>query len=160
MHSLFLNPVNVHEVHRVILSLKCKSVGIDAVPVRVIKLLSPIISPVVSFLINKTFSEGDFPTAFKLAKIVPIHKGGKADDINNYRPISILNNFSKVFEKCMHRRLYRYLDSNGLLSNRQFGFRENRSTMQAINNLLTPVYRELDDGNLVFALFLDLKKSL
>ena len=110
LHSLFLNPVNEYEVHRVISTLKCKSVGIDAIPVRVIRFLSPIISLVVSFLINKTFSEGDFLTAFELAKLVLIHKGGQADDINNYRPISILNNFSKVFEKCMHRRLYSYLD--------------------------------------------------
>jgi len=159
VNSLFLNPVTEAEVRDVIMSLKSKSINLDSVPVKVIKYLSPIISGVLSFLINKCFLDGKFPDIFKTARIVPIYKGGDAENISNYRPISILNNFSKIFEKCMYRRLYSYLCSNNILSERQFGFRRGKCTMQAIVNFLKPVYHELDDGNLVFALFLDFKKA-
>jgi len=59
----------------------------------------------------------------------------------------------------VYTRLYDYLSRNNLLIDQQFGFRENRCTMRAVNNLITPVYHELDKGNLVFALFLDFKKA-
>ena len=112
---LFLNPVDEEEVTKVILSLKCKSVPVDAIPLSVIKFLSPIITPVLTFLINKTFAEGEFPKSFKIAKIVPIFKGGDKENITNYRPIYILSNFSKIFEKCMYKRLYDYLIANNFV---------------------------------------------
>ena len=103
--------------------------------------MSPIITPVLTLLINKTFAEGEFSKSFKIVKIVPIFKGGDIENITNYRPISILSNFSKIFEKCMYKRLYDYLIANNLFSGQQFGFRKNKSTMQAVVNLVRPVYR-------------------
>ena len=94
-----------------------------------------------------------------MAKVVPIYKQGEISLIKNYRPISILNILSKIFEKLIHRRLYTYLNDNTILNENQFGFRENRSTSQAVLNYFHYVYDRLDNGELVFSIFLDFSKA-
>ena len=54
-------------------------------------------------------SSGIFPDQLKLAKVVPVYKSGDSDSCNNYRPISVLQVFSKVFERIIHKRLYNFL---------------------------------------------------
>ena len=62
----------------------------------------------LAVIINKSFQEGIFPDQMKLAKVVPIHKGGAKTDAGNYRPISLLNTFSKIYAKLMHRRILNF----------------------------------------------------
>ena len=159
INSFFFTPVTVYDINKVVLSLKNKACQIDVLPVYILKYLSIYISPVLTNLINKSLATGKFPDIFKLARVVPIHKGGNSYAPNNYRPISILNVFSKIYEKIVHNKLMNYLESKNILSQYQYGFRENRSTVQSLLHYLRDVYAALDSGYVYFSLFLDLKKA-
>jgi hypothetical protein len=74
---------------------------------------------------NKILSSGIFPTRLKYAVIKPIFKKGDKNDMSNYRPISHLPSFSKVFKKVFYARMYQHLINNNILVNEQFGFRTN-----------------------------------
>ena len=67
----------------------------------------------------------------KIIKVIPIHKEGKKASPNNYRPISMLGNLSKIFEKVIQKRLIRHLEKFSLLTENQFGFRRKKDTVQA-----------------------------
>ena len=81
-------------------------------------------------IFNKCLNKGYYPDAMKIARVVPIHKGGDTNDVNNYRPISLLSIFDKMIEKIMHKRLSEFLDKYDILFINQFGFRKNSSTIQ------------------------------
>ena len=83
-------------------------------------------------LINRSFADGIFPNELKLARIVPIFKSGDCTVLSNYRPISILTFFAKVFEKLLYKYLLDFFDDNDIFYQHQFGFREKHSTQQAI----------------------------
>ena len=73
-------------------------------------MLKAHIAPQLTMIINESFSTGLFPDKQKLAKVIPIHKKDSTQNCNNYRPISLLPIFSKIFEKLMHTRSYNFLD--------------------------------------------------
>ena len=100
-----------------------------------------------------------FPSELKLAKVVPIFKAGASNKITNYRPISVLTFFSKVFEKIIYNHLIDFMDHNDILYGYQFGFRKGHSTQQAIITLVNKIISCLDNGDLVIGVFLDLKKT-
>ena len=101
-----------------------KATGCDAIPARIIKDIAHEIAAPLTFLVNKSLQSGIFPTSEKIAKINPIYKSGDHADIDNYRPISVLNILSKVVERIAYNQLYDYLESNDLLNQNQYGFRQ------------------------------------
>ena len=102
----------------------------------------------LTHIINKSLREGVFPSELKLAKVVTILKAGATNKITNYRPISILSFFSKVFEKIIYHKLIEFMDHNDILYCYQFGFRQRHSTKQAIITLVTKITSCLDCGDL------------
>ncbi len=86
-------------------------------------------------IINLSFQMGVFPSQCKIAKVVPIFKSGDPRNPNNYRPIALLCNFSKVIEKVMCSRLTNFLECNNLITECQFGFRSNHSTLHPLMHL-------------------------
>ena len=84
------------------------------------------------YIINKSLLNGIFPDKLKILKVVPLHKGGSTQDLNNFRPISLLSIFDKIIEKRMHKRLYQFLELHNVLFVNQFGFRKNNSTSYAL----------------------------
>ena len=79
-------------------------------------------APSIAKLINYSFSESVFPQRWKTAKVFPLFKGGDSENVNNYRPISVLPVLSKVIEKHVHDTLYSYLCDNNLIYPKQSGF--------------------------------------
>ena len=77
------------------------------------------------------------PDMAKLAKIIPIDKEKDKKKISNYRPISLLPVISKILEKVVHKNLYTFLEKNKVLYQSQYGFRKNRSTVNAITELVS-----------------------
>ena len=84
-------------------------------------------------------SKGEFIDCFKLATVCPVFKKGDSNNINNYRPVSLLSNISKLLEKVMYNRLYSFLEKQNFFYNYQFGFRKNHSTTHAISILVEKI---------------------
>ena len=102
-----------------------KAVGPQSVPTQVLKMIAPTFSAILSHIINECMAEGIFPKCLKNAIIIPVHKKDSKLVAGNYRPISLLSNISKLFEKILHKRLYDFLVTNNILFEKQFGFRKN-----------------------------------
>ena len=106
-------------MHRLLLSLNpCKATGIDKIPAKIIRVASPIIADSLTKIFNKAIRNECVPHDWKIARVIPLHKKGPRNLLNNYRPISILPIVSKVFEKVLYEQLYNYLIANNLLSNK------------------------------------------
>lgn len=157
--SFYLSPVTENEIKSLLNSFKPTSPGYDDIPPKLLRLTSEFIAAPLCYTINLSFKTGIFPSKLKIAKVTPIYKTGDVKETNNYRPISILLAFSKIFEKCIASRLTNYLESNNLLTDSQHGFRQNRSTETALLQFTSNIYKSLNDKNLVAGIFLDLSKA-
>ena len=104
--------------------------------------------------------QGDFPDTLKIAKVIPIYKGDDEQMVQNYRPISILPFFSKIYEKIIYNHIINFLTINCILYDKQFGFRKGHATNHAIITLVDKVTRALDTGKVVVGVYLDLRKAL
>ena len=152
--------VSVSEVHRILKSLKCsKSVEVDNLPSRLLKDSASAIALPLTYIINLSLKSGLVPTEWKSAKIAPIHKTGSRSNMDNYRPISVLPTISKVLERVVHRQLMNYLSEQKLLSEDQYGFRPKMSTELVSVKLIDDVRSEVDKGNYVGAMFIDLPNA-
>ena len=94
-----------------------------------------------------------------MLKIIPIHKNGDTNIIQNYRPISILPSLSKVFERTIHQQLFNHFNSNILFYNNQYGFRGHHSTKMATLELIDRVTCAMDNKQFALSIFLDLSKA-
>ena len=108
---------------------------------------------------NQSLTEGLFPDAMKIAKVVPIFKSGDANNVSNYRSISILPAFSKITEKLMYSRLDKYLTNNIILHQNQFGFRAKLSTSMALLELMDKLSGAMDEKLYTVGVFIDLAKA-
>lgn len=124
-----------------------------------LKQYSKILTPPITYIFNQCISKGVFPDILKIALIHPIHKAGERDRVNNYRPISVLPSLSKILEKIMNNRLKNYLEHNNILSDRQYGFRNGKSTSDAVHDLTNHIVTNMDKGKKFLAIFLDLAKA-
>ena len=158
-NSFFFTAVTQNMVKSIILSLKNKKSDLKSIPIKVIKYLSPLISPIISHIINLSLNTGHFPDTLKIARVIPIPKPGDKTNMNNYRPISILPTLSKIFEKVVHNQLYSYLEQNNILASCQYGFRNKRSTTQALMNQIQYLYSKIDSDEYVVSIFLDFRKA-
>ena len=156
----YFEPTSINEINKIIKSLKTKdSYGYDEISTQILKISAPFISPPLTFICNQILNAGIFPDRMKLSIIKPLLKKGTNNELKNYRPISLLTTFSKVIEKAIYKRLYRYLDKRKLLSNDQFGFRANLSTIHATNALINSILTALDTNKIVGGLFCDIHKA-
>ena len=94
----------------------------------VIKRSFDLLAEPLANIINVSLSTGIFPNKLKIAKIIPVFKTGEQNSFTNYRPISLLTNFSKFFEKVMQKRLISFIERHEILYKFQFGFRSKHST--------------------------------
>jgi exonuclease III len=148
------------EIYKIIKSLKSKKTyGYDEISNHIIKLSSPYIISPLTHICNAALSSGVFPDRLKYAIIKPIHKKGSKQDISNYRPISLLTSFSKIFEKLMYNRLYLHLEKNNILVQEQFGFRTQHSTEQATFSLINCILTAMNNNQRVGGIFCDLQKA-
>ena len=158
--SFFLTPVVQVEVEKIIDSLDLKkSTGPMSLPPYLLKIYKEFFSHWLTQLVNLSFEVGVFPDMLKSAKVIPIHK--KESHLNhlNYRPISLLSVFSKIFEKLIYSRIFTFLTKNNLISNKQFGFRSKYSTNHALVSITERIKSLLDDTQFVCGIFIDLEKA-
>ena len=161
IHDYFLKTsTNNEEIYKITKSLNSnKSCGPNSIPTKVLHLLQDQISNHLATICNLSFSTGVFPAILKTAEVIPIHKKNSKLEVSNYRPISLLSNIDKIFEKLMHSRLIEFLEEKQILHYRQFGFRKDFSTNHAILTLLESIQKALDDGQFACGIFIDLEKA-
>ena len=160
INSVYFGKTTVEEILKIIRKLNTnKAPGSDGISNYVIKKTQHTIVPILVNLFNECMENGIFPAPLKLARIVPIHKGGPMDNPTNYRPISLLPQFGKLFEKIIEIRLSKFLNKHNLITKEQYGFRKQYSTELAITDIQNALLKNLDENKLTCTVFLDLAKA-
>ena len=155
--SIYMSECTEDEISKIISELQNGKAS--DFPIHVIKKLSHILSPVLKHHYNFLMNKGHFPTILKIGKISPIYKKDDEELLENYRPVSTLPIFGKIFEKVIYSRLYGFLASSGILHDSQFGFRKGHSTSHALNYTTHYINEALVRGNHVLGIFIDLSKA-
>ena len=122
------------------------------------KIISKIEKPLLH-IFNLSLNTGIVPEKFKIAKVIPIYKSGDATDMNNYRPISLICNFSKILEKIVFIRLTTFLKEKNIISKDQFGFRTAHSTIHPMLQMLNLAGTALNSKKHMLIIFCDLQKA-
>ena len=132
-----------------------KAVGLDNIPPRLLKDAADIVTKPLTEIINASLRQGKVSDDWKSACVIPLFKKGKVEDMDNYRPISILPTVSKLLEKAVHTQLYDYLSQHKILSPYQCGFRKAHSTETAALSFADTIRRNIDQGHMTGAVFID-----
>ena len=159
VNSSIMPEVSEEEITSVILSINNSAPGYDYMPASVMKkCVHDYITP-LTYLVNSSIKQGIFPSELKIAKVFPIFKAGDEQLITNYRPMSVLNFFSKIFEKVVANYIVDFLESNNILYEHQYGFRKGHSTNHAVITLVERVAKALDTGKIVVGVYLYIRKA-
>ena len=138
-----------------------KAGGSDNISVHMIKICDASVVEPLCLIFEKSLDTGTYPSAWKEANIVPIHKKGSRQNKINYRPISLLPIFGKIFEKVLFDEIYQHLCENGLLVQQQSGFRPGDSTINQLLSITQNIYKAFEACPTLEtrAVFLDLSKA-
>ena len=136
-----------------------KATGSDMIGPRLLKVAAPYIADEVTFICNHSIINSVFPSKWKEAKVTPLFKNGPHEEVNNYRPISILPVLSKVLEKHVHESLSEFLHTYNLLHKTQSGFRTQHSCETALVNMIDLWMNAIDSGKMVGVVLVDFKKA-
>ena len=158
--SFALSPTTPMEIISLNHSLKLThSPGPDDINPNITSSVLNLLAIPISEIINSSFSTGIVPPALKMARVIPIFKQGNKSDPCNYRPISVLPYFSKLFEKAMYNRLYDYVTKKKLLYINQHGFQAGHSTAMSLLNIQDKISEAIENNEFSVGLFLDLSKA-
>lgn len=160
IYQFQLPSVTATYIKDIILSLKrnCSN-GYDKISTRFIQKYAIEFSPCISRLINNSTKSFSYPNPLKISKTIPIPKDGCALSIMNYRPVSVMTIFTKIFDKVLNIALIEFLNNNDIISSKQFGFCQQSNTLAACLNLTNLLAKSRENKRYTIALFLDLKKA-
>ena len=135
--------ISNEEILDIINALENKSTGPSSIPLKLLLLIPDLVIIPLAYIINMSLLTGEYPDLLKVVKVIPIHKGGSTQEVNNYRPISLLSIFDKIIEKLMHKKL----------------FRKNNSTIYALAQISEMIQVSIDSGKFGCGIFIDLRKA-
>ena len=160
MNSFFIERICNDDVGLEIRHLNPKKApGPDCIGGKLIQLCPDIFSNNLTKIYNRAIQTGVYPHAMKLAQVIALYKKGARYDPNNYRPISLLSIFDKIFEKILCKRLISFLERNKILYCHQYGFRKCYSTLLALIEVTDLIKRFLDEKQYVIGIFIDFRKA-
>lgn len=160
LSSIFIETVSEAEVITIAKNFQSgKATGYDNIPISTIKSTIDIIAKPLTHIINMSFKYGIFPDQLKISRVVPLFKSGDKSTISNYRPVSVLPAFSKIFEKAFYNRLVKYLNRHDILCKNQYGFRKAHSTAFALIDLYEKISKSIDNKEVAIGIFMDLSKA-
>ena len=155
-----LQPVHPDTVDKLISNLRNSgSVGLDYIDTGIIKQAKAELLPAITHMINLSLKQSKFPTQFKKAKVVPLHKSGDALNPKNYRPVAILPILSKLLERAVFIQMIDYFESNHLLHPNHHGFRANHNTTTALLQMYDTWVEAMDRGEATGVCFLDMSAA-
>lgn len=148
------------DIEKAIMNLKNKkSVGHDGISAYVVKQLPKLFAKILTPLLNESLKQGIFPDILKIAEIVPVYKDGEKECIENYRPISLLSVFAKIFENCVYEKMNNYLEHTKFYAPQQFGFLKGKSTDTALYKHISQITESVENNKATVAVYLDLAKA-
>ena len=155
LNNLIFTP---SDVLNVLLKLNpTKASGHDGLDARVLKECAHVLAPSLTRIFNYSFQNGIFPKSWKLANVIPIHKGGSAQDVRNYRPVSLTCIVSKIFERCVYNKIFPYLVDK--IHDLQHGFMKGLSTTTQLIQVYDEINAIVDKNGQVDSIYLDLSKA-
>lgn len=160
LQSMFLGDVSESEIISIVSKSKSKtSIDCDGIDMIILKKTIDCVVKPLCYICNLSFASGIFPDRMKRAKVIPLFKAGNKQSFDNYRPVSLLSQFSKVLEKLFVYKLDSFLEKHHLLSESQYGFRQKRSTATALMNIVEEITTATDEKKFTVGVFIDLKKA-
>ena len=135
------------------------STDLSGISTKFLKNISYQICSPLAHIFSLSLEQGIFPEKLKTSRTVPIFKSGDRSNIDNFRPISLVNTFSKILEKIVALKLTNYLEINKLISPWQFGFQKNINTEHNLINVTNFIGNALNNGEYCIGIFFDLKKA-
>ena len=152
-------PFSMDEMMTALSSSSLTSPGEDSIRYEMISHLSVTAKCSLLDTLNGLWISHTTPDAWHTSVVVPSHKPGRDPELpQSYRPIALTSCVCKLFERMVNNRLVWYLESKNLLSNRQFGFRKNRSTIDPLLMLSREVQNAFVNQRQVIGVFFDLEK--
>ena len=136
-----------------------KATGIDDISAKYLKLSAPVISQPLATILNVSIANGIYPDDLKKAKVTPIFKKGEKQDINNYRPISVLPVITGIFERHISTCLVDFLDKHNLIYDNQSGFRRHHSCQTSLTRMVDNWFTAMNNNEIVGTVLLDLSKA-
>ena len=154
------SPFTNAEVSKAFLKLKRnKSPGLDLLSPELVIDSSDLLCAPICKLFNCIFSSNNYPLSWTKGIIVPVPKKGDLSDVNNYRGITLTSIFSKLYSHILDNRLRSWAEDNNIINDNQFGFRENKSTVDCLFILQTIVNIQLHKKRKMYCAFVDFKKA-
>ena len=160
IYNIVLHPCTDEEVRKYISMLAVsKAAGPNSIPVHILNNYTDQLIKPLTVILNKSLKEGVFPDLLKPASVCPIYKKNDQTKCANYRPISLLSNLSKIFERTMYNRIELFLSEFETIYNLQFGFRKKHSTEHALISIIEQIRWNLNHGIYSCGVFVDLEKA-
>ena len=153
---------NEEELMKIIRNLKVhKAHGHDDISIRMIKICDKSILKPLILLFENSIKSSYYLDIWKKSNIIPVHKKNDKQLVNNYRPISLLPIFGKIFEKIIFNRIYNFLSEENLLNNKQSGFRPSDSCVNQLLSVTHEIFEAFDCNPTleVRSVFLDISKA-
>ena len=160
-HDNFLDSaITLDELNLALRNLKNdKSPGSDKIINEFLKYNTDLFKKTILMIFNVLFDKGYFPDVWSTGLIIPIFKAGDEHDVNNYRGISLLSCVGKLFTCIINNRLNKWAESQNVFDQNQYGFRDKKSTVDAMFILQSIVDTFIENGNMLYVSFIDLKKA-
>lgn len=158
--SIFVQQATETEILDVIRNLKSKSSsGFDDIPISIVKFCARELCQILTYIVNNSLMFGIFPDRLKVAIVKPLLKRGDPKIIDNYRPISILTSFSKIFESVMTNRIVSFFSAGHLFSASQHGYITGKSINTGVYEFIQAVILGLENKEHPLGIFLDISKA-
>ena len=151
---------NYYQINKIILGLKndCSS-GYDNIPVRFIKPVSDhLISPLL-YIINNSIDKNFFPNSWNIARVCPMPRLDQPTSVKDFRPISVLEILSKVYERVILQQLCSFIEKESLCTTTQSGFRKGHSTATILLQIRDDIKRAMDKSEVTLAILIDYSKA-
>ena len=124
-----------------------------------LKLCGKSIYEPLDLIFQSYMKQGKFPTEWKKANVVPVHKKGGKQIVKNYRPVSLLPICRKIFECLIYDNLFEYFIENDLISQNQSGFKPGNSCINQLISITHEIYQSFNEELEVSGVFLDISKA-
>ena len=136
-----------------------KAHGHDQISICMVQICGKAICKPSHLIFSSCIESGIFPTEWKKANVVPIHKRDDKQNVKNFRPVSLPQIFGKIFERLIYNEMYSFFIENDLISSNQSGFKQEDSCINQLLSITHDIYQSLDQGYEVRGVFLDISKA-